>query len=555
MPSSSLQSWKSQGKTAAEQPFRRDHDAGSAVEANDKPPGSLHVTAPRWPTTQHTSDIFQPRSSVSPHRKLPLSGQANHLSSMPRVTSPSGCLCPRTSNEIEPSFRHRYATHPHASQQAGSSRYGTSSGDQSRSLGSPTSPMGSPGHSRSSRTGSHGTDAAIAKNEHTGPSTSTEAQCRHSRRRTRVLMTREQSTTLTRLWDQTMFPSTAEREMLADQIGLTSRQVQVWFQNQRQKRRRERGTDDVVRSQDPADMLAPSMGGSPSAIPSSAIPAYPPQARMPSVSMSYRPPLHAPGIVRNMPLQPTSRSRGFTHPYHLYGNEWSPDEYGQELSDSHLFSAGWDSNGSVPSSWLQRSPHLNHLSKAHGGSGNTARSDDSAGLTTAQESHIDPHRRLRSSSTSRSYRKLSNSTNSPRRSSREMHMSPNTQSQSLIFARGRAASMDYRLDHDLQAYYPHPTNQTRTDPRGSISMPTRVSQLPPSLACFVITSPFERGAGLEATTLRPLNLQVGQDDASMASSSLFENSLSLRLGIPGRASPEYDCSRGVPSLSITDIIN
>ncbi|EPQ27783.1 uncharacterized protein PFL1_04528 [Pseudozyma flocculosa PF-1] len=54
------------------------------------------------------------------------------------------------------------------------------------------------------------------------------------RRRTRQLLTTEQSMVLYKILEKTSFPSTQVREALARQLGISPRKVQVWFQNRRQ---------------------------------------------------------------------------------------------------------------------------------------------------------------------------------------------------------------------------------------------------------------------------------------------------------------------------------
>ncbi|KAG1719559.1 uncharacterized protein EDB91DRAFT_1257567 [Suillus paluster] len=58
------------------------------------------------------------------------------------------------------------------------------------------------------------------------------------KKRTRTLTTPHQSAVLHALLAQSRFPTTAMREEVGRQIGLSARKVQIWFQNQRQKARR-----------------------------------------------------------------------------------------------------------------------------------------------------------------------------------------------------------------------------------------------------------------------------------------------------------------------------
>lgn len=68
------------------------------------------------------------------------------------------------------------------------------------------------------------------------------------KKRTRTLTTPHQSAVLHALLAQSRFPTTAMREEVGRSIGLSARKVQIWFQNQRQKARRPRTTDDTSSS-------------------------------------------------------------------------------------------------------------------------------------------------------------------------------------------------------------------------------------------------------------------------------------------------------------------
>ncbi|WVQ76351.1 hypothetical protein IAR50_006016 [Cryptococcus sp. DSM 104548] len=77
---------------------------------------------------------------------------------------------------------------------------------------------------------------------------------RGKKKRTRALMTHAQQAGLMSLWKKTKFPTSGDREVLGQQIGLTARQVQVWFQNQRQKGRKTLLVNGgVPEGEDPAD--------------------------------------------------------------------------------------------------------------------------------------------------------------------------------------------------------------------------------------------------------------------------------------------------------------
>lgn len=53
---------------------------------------------------------------------------------------------------------------------------------------------------------------------------------RDSKRQGRNMMTKNQSALLNQLWNQTYFPDTDQRTLLAEEADLSPRQVQVWFQ-------------------------------------------------------------------------------------------------------------------------------------------------------------------------------------------------------------------------------------------------------------------------------------------------------------------------------------
>lgn len=66
------------------------------------------------------------------------------------------------------------------------------------------------------------------------------------KKRCRTVMTPSQSRVLRKVLEQTAFPSTEIRENLAKILGMKPRTVQIWFQNQRQKSRQGRSSEDLT---------------------------------------------------------------------------------------------------------------------------------------------------------------------------------------------------------------------------------------------------------------------------------------------------------------------
>ncbi|GAA98813.1 uncharacterized protein L969DRAFT_95495 [Mixia osmundae IAM 14324] len=70
-------------------------------------------------------------------------------------------------------------------------------------------------------------------------------------KRSRTLTTPQQTAVLNALLEQTRFPTTATRERVAEELGMTPRRVQIWFQNRRQNEKRLRGQGLLDRSPSP----------------------------------------------------------------------------------------------------------------------------------------------------------------------------------------------------------------------------------------------------------------------------------------------------------------
>ncbi|KLT41682.1 hypothetical protein CC85DRAFT_108158 [Cutaneotrichosporon oleaginosum] len=345
-----------------------------------------------------------------------------------------------------------------------------------------------------------------------------------------------------------MFPSTSERETLAQQIGLTSRQVQVWFQNQRQKRRRERETDDAVHTQLLPDLLGHSMGW-----PTSAIPVHPSQARITRISASYPPPPHGPPPNYHLASQTMLPTRALTHPP-LYRHERPPDDFQRGLSDSQIPLAGRHITSDVPSAWRHPSSRSGSFSGAHAAFRGYDRSDEFVGASAIHESHIGPLRRPRSMSTSQQlYRWASQVDNSPP-SSRDAMLGSSMPAHSA-YAHADGLSTEQWPQDDRYDRYVGSTNPGIRDQRDSNSAPARESQLPPSLMPMVIDSP---RAGPEAITLQPLHFRASQVNESMAASSpLSDRAFSPRARPRPhrRASSDCDDGQGSSQISVADLIN
>ncbi|KAG9033635.1 hypothetical protein FS837_002412 [Tulasnella sp. UAMH 9824] len=129
----------------------------------------------------------------------------------------------------------------------------------------------------------------------------TELELFHAKKkRTRVLPTAHQSAELNKLLAETPFPSTARREELGRRIGLSARKVQVWFQNRRQKARREK--EEAAMKQQSASTSTSVSGRpeSPSLAPLSPRHGHVRMAALPHPPSSWNPPL-APGAGINYP--------------------------------------------------------------------------------------------------------------------------------------------------------------------------------------------------------------------------------------------------------------
>ncbi|ODN97096.1 hypothetical protein I350_08076 [Cryptococcus amylolentus CBS 6273] len=145
------------------------------------------------------------------------------------------------------------------------SRSSSSADSGSTSRGGSQRSFRDEGARRASRTSS--TSSQVEEYRQTSGNTSREGSVRaasvgveHRRgkkKRTRALMTHAQQAGLMNMWKQaspTKFPTSGDREVLGQQIGLTARQVQVWFQNQRQKGRKTLLVNGgVPDGEDPAD--------------------------------------------------------------------------------------------------------------------------------------------------------------------------------------------------------------------------------------------------------------------------------------------------------------
>ncbi|KAM0686583.1 hypothetical protein COBT_002191 [Conglomerata obtusa] len=64
----------------------------------------------------------------------------------------------------------------------------------------------------------------------------------YKRRRIRTVMTPVQQRLLRKHYEDDAFPSSEMREEIADSLSMTTRSVQIWFQNQRQKEKQEKKT-------------------------------------------------------------------------------------------------------------------------------------------------------------------------------------------------------------------------------------------------------------------------------------------------------------------------
>lgn len=118
------------------------------------------------------------------------------------------------------------------------------------------------------------------------------------KKRTRTLTTPHQSAVLHALLAKSRFPTTAMREEVGRQIGLSARKVQIWFQNQRQKSRRPQGSSatggESAHLSQPAQSASGSSSGS---LPNTSTSA-------PSASSTFTPPRSSTNVSHSQPSPP-----------------------------------------------------------------------------------------------------------------------------------------------------------------------------------------------------------------------------------------------------------
>ncbi|KAL4066349.1 hypothetical protein V8B97DRAFT_1874631 [Scleroderma yunnanense] len=147
------------------------------------------------------------------------------------------------------------------------------------------------------------------------------------KKRTRTLTTPHQSAVLHALLAKSRFPTTAMREEVGRQIGLSARKVQIWFQNQRQKARRPQGSEGGEATplsrptQSSSGMASASLPNTGISAPSTS-PAFAPQGAVISPSVSHSQPPPSLLSVEAFPEAGPSGSRGSLDSSGVLGTRW-----------------------------------------------------------------------------------------------------------------------------------------------------------------------------------------------------------------------------------------
>lgn len=198
-----------------------------------------------------SSEVFQSKL-VTPSISQRATGEAQpdslaNTSNQPKQHTPAACSShsfQRRSRSLSQSSQH--SQHSQNSQNSQNSHF--SSRESRRSSHSQAEPI-SRECSVSSNESSHAAGSAAPSEDPYSKNTHFSRKSRggEKKKRTRALMTHLQQAGLMRLWkkvifefsdlvtrlimvNQTKFPTSGDREALGQEIGLTSRQVQVWFQ-------------------------------------------------------------------------------------------------------------------------------------------------------------------------------------------------------------------------------------------------------------------------------------------------------------------------------------